>query len=85
MDFTWTAAEEAFRQEIQAFLQAELPAGWGITQFWDPDDRNGLEPAASRTVSTGAVRRFPPGFSQSILAIDYIVNISYHGRYGTHI
>jgi alkylation response protein AidB-like acyl-CoA dehydrogenase len=38
MDFTWTAEEEAFRQEIQAFLHAELPAGWGMTQFWDPDD-----------------------------------------------
>jgi len=38
MDFTWSAEEEAFRQEIQAFLHAELPEGWGMTQFWDPDD-----------------------------------------------
>jgi alkylation response protein AidB-like acyl-CoA dehydrogenase len=38
MDFTWSAEEEAFRQEIRAFLQAELPEGWGVTQFWDPDD-----------------------------------------------
>jgi len=38
MDFAWSAAEEDFRGEIREFLQAELPAGWGITQFWDPDD-----------------------------------------------
>jgi alkylation response protein AidB-like acyl-CoA dehydrogenase len=38
MDFSWTAEEEAFRQEIRTFLQDELPEGWGITQFWDPDD-----------------------------------------------
>jgi alkylation response protein AidB-like acyl-CoA dehydrogenase len=38
MDFAWTAEEDAFRQEIQAFFQTELPEEWGITQFWDPDD-----------------------------------------------
>jgi len=38
MDFTWSAEEEAFREEIRAFLQTELPEGWGSTQFWDPDD-----------------------------------------------
>ena len=38
MDFTWSAEEEAFRQEIQDFLRAELPENWGVTQFWDPDD-----------------------------------------------
>ena len=38
MDFTWTAEEEAFRQEIQSFLHVELPEGWGMTQFWNPDD-----------------------------------------------
>ena len=38
MDFSWTAEEEEFRQEIREFLQAELPEGWGITEFWDPDD-----------------------------------------------
>ena len=38
MDFAWSAEEETFRGEIRDFLQAELPAGWGITQFWDPDD-----------------------------------------------
>jgi hypothetical protein len=38
MDFAWSAEEEASRGEIRAFLQAAFPAGWGITQFWDPDD-----------------------------------------------
>lgn len=38
MDFTWSAEEEAFREDIRAFLQTELPQGWGLTQFWDPDD-----------------------------------------------
>ena len=38
MDFAWSAEEETFREEIREFLQAELPEGWGITQFWDPDD-----------------------------------------------
>ena len=38
MDFAWSAEEETFRGEIRAFLQAELPEGWGLTQFWDPDD-----------------------------------------------
>jgi alkylation response protein AidB-like acyl-CoA dehydrogenase len=38
MDFRWSAEEETFRQEIREFLQAELPEGWGLTQFWDPDD-----------------------------------------------
>jgi len=38
MDFAWSAEEEAFRGEIREFLQTELPEGWGITQFWDPDD-----------------------------------------------
>ena len=38
MDFAWSAEEETFRGEIREFLQAELPEGWGITQFWDPDD-----------------------------------------------
>ena len=38
MDFNWSAEEEAFRQEIREFLQAELPENWGMTQFWDPDD-----------------------------------------------
>src|SRR6476619_6222330 len=38
MDFAWSAEEETFRGEIREFLQAELPEGWGIAQFWDPDD-----------------------------------------------
>ena len=38
MDFAWSAEEETFRGEIREFFQAELPEGWGITQFWDPDD-----------------------------------------------
>src|SRR6266568_4085014 len=38
MDFAWSVEEEAFRGEIREFLQAELPAGWGFTQFWAPDD-----------------------------------------------
>jgi alkylation response protein AidB-like acyl-CoA dehydrogenase len=38
MDFAWSAEEETFRGEIREFLQAELPEGWGMTQFWDPDD-----------------------------------------------
>ncbi len=38
MDFQFTAEDNAFRQEVRDFLQAELPPEWGKTQFYDPDD-----------------------------------------------
>ena len=38
MNFSWSTEEDAFRQEIRDFLHTELPEGWGVTQFWDPDD-----------------------------------------------
>ncbi|MCZ6874840.1 MAG: acyl-CoA dehydrogenase family protein [bacterium] len=54
MDFSWSAEEEAFRQEIRGFLQAELPEGWGVTQFWDPDDDSQFAFAHDFTKKLGA-------------------------------
>ena len=54
MDFSWSAEEEAFRQEIRDFLQAELPEGWGMTQFWDPDDASQFDFAHDFTQKMGA-------------------------------
>jgi len=38
MDFRFTAAEEAFRDEVRAFVRAELPAGWGSRAYNDRED-----------------------------------------------
>ena len=54
MDFQWSAEEEVFRQEIREFLQAELPEGWGTTQFWDPDDDSQFAVAHAFTQKLGA-------------------------------
>ena len=54
MDFSWSAEEEAFRQEIRDFLQTELPEGWGVTQFWDPDDVSQFAFAHDFTKKLGA-------------------------------
>ncbi len=53
MDFNWSQDEEDFRQEVRAFLQAELPEGWGVTQFWDPDDDSQFEFAHEFTKKLG--------------------------------
>lgn len=39
MDFNYSPAEEAFRDELRSWLATALPAGWGITVF-EPDDEN---------------------------------------------
>ena len=39
MDFTYSAAELAFRDELRRWLSTALPAGWGTTTF-EPDDEN---------------------------------------------
>lgn len=39
MDFTYTPAEEAFRNELRAWLADALPAGWGETVF-EPEDED---------------------------------------------
>lgn len=54
MDFSWSAEEESFRQEIRSFLQSELPEGWGVTQFWDPDDDSQFAFAHEFTQKLGA-------------------------------
>ena len=37
MDFSWSRAEEEFRQEIRDFLQEELPRGWNDTLVLDKE------------------------------------------------
>ncbi len=38
MEFSFTQAEETFREELRAFLRNELPPGWtGGTEDWDDD------------------------------------------------
>lgn len=37
MNFEYPAEAEAFRNELRAFLEAELPAWW--TNLWVNDDR----------------------------------------------
>ncbi len=36
MDLTFSDAEESFRRELQAWLGANLPAGWGTEAFPEP-------------------------------------------------
>jgi len=38
MDFRFAPEEEAFREEIRAFVRAELPAGWGAAAYNDRED-----------------------------------------------
>src|SRR5262245_17296405 len=37
MDFRLSAAEEAFRAEVRAWLQVNLPAGWGTPAYRKPE------------------------------------------------
>lgn len=39
MDFNYTPAEEAFRQELRGWLASALPQGWGETVF-EPEDED---------------------------------------------
>ena len=39
MDFSYTESEKAFRDEVRAWLSANLPEGWGDTVF-EPDDED---------------------------------------------
>jgi alkylation response protein AidB-like acyl-CoA dehydrogenase len=36
MDLTFTEAEESFRRELQTWLRANLPEGWGTEDFSEP-------------------------------------------------
>jgi len=38
VDFHFSPEEEAFREEIRAFVRAELPAGWGRAAYNDRED-----------------------------------------------
>lgn len=71
MDFSWTAEEEEFRQEIRAFLQAELPEGWGITQFWDPDDDNQFAFAHTFTQKLGKKNWLAVSWPQEYGGLDW--------------
>jgi alkylation response protein AidB-like acyl-CoA dehydrogenase len=54
MDFSWSAEEEAFREEIRDFLKAELPAGWNDTLVLDKEDDEYIEIAKAFTRKLGA-------------------------------
>jgi alkylation response protein AidB-like acyl-CoA dehydrogenase len=41
MDFNFTAEEEAFREKVLAFLDANLPQGWGGADFEMPENLTG--------------------------------------------
>jgi alkylation response protein AidB-like acyl-CoA dehydrogenase len=41
MDFNFTPEEEAFRGKVRAFLEANLPKGWGNADFEMPDEMAG--------------------------------------------
>ena len=54
MDFSWSAEEEAFREEIRDFLKAELPAGWNDTLVLDKEDEAYIDIAKTFTRKLGA-------------------------------
>ncbi len=54
MDFSWSAEEEAFREEIRDFLKAELPAGWNDTLVLDKEDDAYIQIAKEFTQKLGA-------------------------------
>ncbi len=41
MDFNFTPEEEAFRGKVRAFLEANLPKGWGSADFEMPEEMAG--------------------------------------------
>jgi alkylation response protein AidB-like acyl-CoA dehydrogenase len=41
MDFNFTAEEEAFREKVRAFLEANLPKGWGTGDYEMPEELSG--------------------------------------------
>ncbi len=54
MDFSWSAEEEAFREEIRDFLKAELPTGWNDTLVLDKEDDEYIQIAKEFTQKLGA-------------------------------
>ncbi len=54
MDFSWSAEEDAFREEIRDFLKAELPDGWNDTLVLDKEDDAYIELAKAFTQKLGA-------------------------------
>jgi alkylation response protein AidB-like acyl-CoA dehydrogenase len=54
MDFSWSSEEEAFRQGIRDFLQAELPAGWNDTLVLDKESEEYINVAKTFTRQLGA-------------------------------
>ncbi|GIX46143.1 MAG: acyl-CoA dehydrogenase [Candidatus Tectimicrobiota bacterium] len=54
MDFSWSPEEEAFRQEIRDFLQAELPKGWNETLVLDKESDEYIQVAREFTRKVGA-------------------------------
>jgi alkylation response protein AidB-like acyl-CoA dehydrogenase len=54
MDFSWSAEEEAFREEIRDFLKAELPAEWNDTLVLDKEDDAYIKIAKEFTRKLGA-------------------------------
>jgi len=53
MDFSWSAEEDAFREEIRDFLKAELPAGWNDTLVLDKEDEDYINIAKAFTRKLG--------------------------------
>ena len=54
MDFSWSREEEAFRQDIRAFLKAELPQGWNDTLVLDKQSEEYSALAKGFTQKVGA-------------------------------
>jgi alkylation response protein AidB-like acyl-CoA dehydrogenase len=53
MDFSWSHEEEAFRQDIRDFLQAELPEGWNDTLVLDKESDEYIVVAKGFTKKVG--------------------------------
>src|ERR1041385_7965489 len=54
MDFSWSRAEEEFRQESRDFLKAELPQGWNDTLVLDKESDEYIALAKDFTKRVGA-------------------------------
>jgi alkylation response protein AidB-like acyl-CoA dehydrogenase len=54
MDFSWSRAEEEFRQDIRDFLKAELPQGWNDTLVLDKESDEYIQLAKGFTHKVGA-------------------------------
>ncbi|MCZ6875913.1 MAG: acyl-CoA dehydrogenase family protein [bacterium] len=71
MDFSWSAEEEAFRQEIRGFVKAELPEGWNDTLVLDKESGEYINIAKTFTRSLGAKGWFTAHWASEYGGLDW--------------